>query len=127
MGLNAYFAYQVVGVDGSGSVPYRLALTAVFVEGWIFIVLALTGMRHWLVRVIPGTIKTASGVGIGLFLTMIGLSYSSGIGLITGSSATPVTLGGCNEKDLNGFNECTSGLMQNPKVGRQHQWSPCPL
>ncbi|KAG6047178.1 hypothetical protein E4U17_007596 [Claviceps sp. LM77 group G4] len=96
MGLNAYFAFQVVGVNGSGNTKYSTALTAVFLEGIIFIVLALTGMRQWLVKVIPSTLKTATGVGIGLFLTELGLSYSVGIGAITGGGlATPLALGGC--------------------------------
>ncbi|POR35727.1 Xanthine/uracil/vitamin C permease [Tolypocladium paradoxum] len=96
MGLNAYFAFQVVGVNGSGSIPYRTALTAVFFEGIIFVFLALTGMRQWLVKLIPATIKTATGVGIGFFLTEIGLSYSTGIGAITGGGrTTPLALGGC--------------------------------
>lgn len=96
MGLNAYFAFQVVGVNGSGDVSYRTALTAVFFEGLIFMALALTGMRQWLVRLIPATIKTATGVGIGFFLTEIGLSYSAGIGAITGGgSSTPLAIGGC--------------------------------
>jgi AGZA family xanthine/uracil permease-like MFS transporter len=120
MGLNAYFAFQVVGPDGSGKIPYRLALTAVFVEGLIFIFLALTGMRQWLVKLIPATIKTATGVGIGLFLTIIGLSYSAGIGAITGGgAATPLTLGGCRPEDLSDeTGMCQSSLMSNPKVLR---------
>ena len=48
MGLNAYFAYSVVGFHGSGGVPYQVALTAIFVEGWVFFALALFGMRQWL-------------------------------------------------------------------------------
>lgn len=115
MGLNAYFTYQVVGLRGVGLVPYRLALTAVFVEGWIFVLLALTGMRHWLVKIIPGTIKTASGVGIGLFLTLIGMSYTSGIGIVTGAVATPLAIGGCPPEDLHD-GACTTGIMTNPKV-----------
>jgi adenine/guanine/hypoxanthine permease len=118
MGLNAYFTYQVVGVKGTGSVNYRIALTAVFIEGWIFLFLALTGLRHWLVKVIPGTIKIASGVGIGLFLTLIGMSYTSGIGIITGGISTPLTLGGCPLEDLNIVGECRSGVMTNPKASR---------
>lgn len=115
MGLNAYFTYQVVGLRGAGLVPYRLALTAVFVEGWIFVLLALTGMRHWLVKIIPGTIKTASGVGIGLFLTLIGMSYTSGIGIVTGAIATPLAIGGCPPENLHD-GTCTTGIMTNPKV-----------
>ncbi|KAK1758316.1 permease family-domain-containing protein [Echria macrotheca] len=95
MGLNAYFAYTVVGFHGSHSVPYQVALTSIFVEGWIFFALALFGMRQWLARAIPRSIKLATSVGIGLFLTIIGLTYAEGIGLITGSTATPVTLAGC--------------------------------
>ncbi|KAK3325328.1 permease family-domain-containing protein [Apodospora peruviana] len=110
MGLNAYFAFQVVGYRGTGMVSYRLALTATFVEGWIFMLLALTGLRHWLVKVIPGTIKVASGVGIGLFLTLIGMSYSSGIGIVTGGKGTPLTIGGCPPEQLNDNGECLTGM-----------------
>lgn len=74
MGINAYFTYQVVGFNGSGAVPYRLALTAVFVEGFIFIALTILGLRQWLARAIPASLKIASGVGIGLYLTIIGLT-----------------------------------------------------
>jgi AGZA family xanthine/uracil permease-like MFS transporter len=117
MGLNAYFTYQVVGANGLGLVPYRLALTAVFVEGWIFVILALTGMRHWLVKIIPATIKTASGVGIGLFLTLIGMSYASGIGIVTGAIATPMAIGGCPPESTMPNGECPPHLvMTNPKV-----------
>ncbi|KND88521.1 putative xanthine/uracil permease [Tolypocladium ophioglossoides CBS 100239] len=117
MGLNAYFAFQVVGVNGSGNIPYRTALTAVFFEGIIFVVLALTGMRQWLVKLIPATIKTATGVGIGFFLTEIGLSYSTGIGAITGGGrATPLALGGCPLELINETGLCESGQMTNPKA-----------
>jgi AGZA family xanthine/uracil permease-like MFS transporter len=118
MGLNAYFAYQVVGFHGSGPVPYRLALTAVFVEGFIFMFLSLIGMRQWLVKVIPGSIKVASGVGIGLFLTTIGLGRSAGIGAITaGGTSTPVAIGGCAEEFINAATGmCDSHVMTNPQV-----------
>lgn len=117
MGLNAYFTYQVVGHHGTGLVPYRVALTAVFVEGFIFMFLALTGLRQWLVKMIPATIKTASGVGIGLFLTEVGLSYNAGIGAITGGSSTPTAIGGCPVAYLDANGECTHGLMSNSAVG----------
>lgn len=111
-------AFQVVGVNGSGSVPYRTALTAIFIEGFIFIILALTGMRQWLVKIIPATLKTATGVGIGFLLTEVGLSYSSGIGAITGGGrASPLTLGGCPAELIDPISGvCTSGQMTNPKV-----------
>ena len=118
MGLNAYFAFQVVGYNGSGPIPYRTALTAVFVEGLIFIFLALTGMRQWLVKLIPATLKTATGVGIGLFLTETGLSYSAGIGAITGGwTSTPLALGGCPQNMIDPQTGlCQGGQMSNPKV-----------
>ncbi|KAF2791724.1 purine transporter [Melanomma pulvis-pyrius CBS 109.77] len=95
MGLNAYLAYQIVGYHGSGPIDYRIAMTAVFVEGFIFVALSILGVRQWLARIIPASIKVACGAGIGLFLTLIGLSYSAGLGAITGAKATPLELGGC--------------------------------
>src|ERR1700761_454443 len=96
MGLNAYFAYQVVGFHGTGRISYGQALAAVFIEGFIFFALSLLGMRQWLVRLLPTSIKVASGCGIGLFLSLIGLSYSAGIGIVTGgATATPMALAGC--------------------------------
>jgi AGZA family xanthine/uracil permease-like MFS transporter len=115
MGLNAYFAYSVVGFHGSGSVPYEVAVTAIFVEGWIFFALALFGMRQWLARAIPRSIKLATSVGIGLFLTIIGLTYAEGIGLITGNIATPVTLAGCKPEDRDANGICADQYkMRNP-------------
>lgn len=75
-------------------------------------------MRQWLVRLIPATIKTATGVGIGFLLTEIGLSYSSGIGAITGgSTSTPLALGGCPPDMINPeTGACTAGQMTNPSV-----------
>ena len=116
MGLNAYFTYQVVGIHGTGSVPYRLALTAVFVEGFIFVFLSLIGMRQWLVKIIPASIKVASGVGIGMFLTSIGLSTSAGIGAVTGADGVPTQLGGCPAKYLDDNGACASHTMQSSTV-----------
>ena len=116
MGLNAYFTYQVVGFHGTGPVSYQMALMAVFVEGFIFLFLSLIGMRQWLVKIIPASIKVASGVGIGLFLTETGLSYSAGIGAITGSAITPTDLGGCPPQYRDSSGNCASHRMQNPTV-----------
>ena len=118
MGLNAYFAYQVVGFHGSGSVPYRLALAAVFVEGFVFIFLALLGMRQWLVRILPTSLKVASGSGIGLFLSLTGLSYSAGIGAVVGgATATPLDIAGCPPQYLDQTTGvCTSHKMRNPTM-----------
>jgi AGZA family xanthine/uracil permease-like MFS transporter len=117
MGLNAYLAYQIVGFHGTGPIDYRVAMTAVFVEGFIFVALSLLGIRQWLARVIPASIKVACGAGIGLFLTLIGLSYSAGIGAITGSKATPLDLGGCPTKYLDpDTGACLSHKATNPTM-----------
>jgi len=117
VGLIAYFTYSVVGFHGSGGVPYEVALTATFVEGFIFFGLALFGMRQWLARAIPKSIKLATGVGIGLFLTIIGLTYSEGIGLIVGANATPVELAGCDPTDLDEDGLCPSSTkMRAPRM-----------
>ncbi|TVY49784.1 putative xanthine/uracil permease [Lachnellula cervina] len=116
MGLNAYFTYQVVGYHGTGPVSYRLALTAVFIEGFIFLFLSLIGLRQWLVRIIPASIKVASGVGIGLFLTETGMS-SSGISLISGSRDTPTDLAGCPAQYIDqASGQCTGHRMSNPQM-----------
>ncbi|KAI1079629.1 permease family-domain-containing protein [Whalleya microplaca] len=118
MGLNAYFAYTVVGIRGTGSVPYSVALTAIFVEGWVFFALALFGMRQWLARAIPRSIKLATSVGIGLFLTLIGFTYSEGIGLLTGAQDTPLVLAGCTSDLLDPVTGlCPDGAkMRNPAL-----------
>lgn len=114
MGLNAYFAFQVVGFHGTGPVSYQMAVTAVFVEGFIFIGLSLLGMRQWLARAIPASIKLATGAGIGLYLALIGLTYSAGIGAVTGAKDTPMELGGCTDEYKNEWGSCKSHKLQNP-------------
>ena len=114
MGLNAYFAFQVVGYHGTGPVSYNLAVTAVFVEGFIFVALSILGMRQWLARAIPASIKLATGAGIGLYLALIGLTYGAGIGAITGSTSTPMELAGCLDVDKNEFGMCETNKMRNP-------------
>jgi len=87
MGLNAYFTYGVVlglGVD------WRVALAAVFVEGVLFLILSLTGVRSALLRAIPAQLKIAIMGGIGLFLAVIGMANA---GLIVDHPATLVALG----------------------------------
>jgi AGZA family xanthine/uracil permease-like MFS transporter len=116
MGLNAYFTYQVVGFHGTGPVPFRLALTAVFIEGFVFVFLSLIGMRQWLVRIIPASLKISMTTGIGLFLTLIGLSTSAGIGVITGAKNTPLDLAGCPAEYQDEFGVCQSHKLTNPSV-----------
>jgi AGZA family xanthine/uracil permease-like MFS transporter len=87
MGLNAYFTYGVV--KGLG-VDWRVALTAVFIEGLLFLVLSYGGIRTALIGAIPTSIKLATTTGIGLFLAFIGLRNA---GLVVSSPATLVRLG----------------------------------
>ena len=70
MGLNAYFAYTVV--IGMGY-TWQYALTAVFAEGIIFILLSLTNVREAIFNAIPMNLKSAVSVGIGLFIAFVGL------------------------------------------------------
>lgn len=70
MGLNAYFAYTVVLGMGYS---WQQALSAVFVEGLIFILLSLTNVREAIFNSIPMNLKHAVSVGIGLFIAFIGL------------------------------------------------------
>ncbi|KAG0316692.1 hypothetical protein BGZ97_006474 [Linnemannia gamsii] len=113
MGLNAYFAYTVVGFHGSNKISYETAVAAVFIEGILFILLSLFGVRQWLARLIPQSIKIATGAGIGLYLCFIGLQSSAGIGLIGNDAATLVGLAGCAEKDKDGI--CLPGTqMESP-------------
>lgn len=53
MGLNAYFASSVVGYRGTGNVPYQEALAGIFVEGWLFVILAITGIRAAIIKLVP--------------------------------------------------------------------------
>ncbi|KAL6229230.1 hypothetical protein BDW75DRAFT_225437 [Aspergillus navahoensis] len=117
MGLNAYFAYTVVGHHGTGLIPYSLAVTAVFVEGWIFLGLTLLGIRQWLARAIPASIKLATGAGIGLYLTLIGLSYSAGLGVVQGGTSSPIQLAGCASDQFGDDGLCPSSVkMRNPTM-----------
>ncbi|KMY29892.1 NCS2 family permease [Lysinibacillus xylanilyticus] len=87
MGLNAFFAFTVVGAYG---IPWQTGLTGVFFSGVIFIILSLTGIRETVINAIPVQLKYAVSAGIGLFITFVGLQ---GAGIITDSPATLVTLG----------------------------------
>jgi len=87
MGLNAFFAFTVVLGMGYS---WQLALTAVFIEGIIFIVMSLLNIREAIVKSIPRNIKNAVSVGIGLFIAFIGLQNA---GVIINNDATLVGLG----------------------------------
>ena len=91
MGLNAFFVYTVcLGMGYS----WQFALTAVLIEGILFIILTLTKVRTWLLNAIPGTLKKAIGAGIGLFIAFIGLQNA---GIIVNNDATLVSLGEITE------------------------------
>jgi AGZA family xanthine/uracil permease-like MFS transporter len=90
-----YFTYTVVGWRGTGMVSYETALTAILIEGGIFLVLAITGVRYAIAKLIPEPIRLATAPGIGAFLAHLGLQTSEGLGLVVSDIATAVTLGGC--------------------------------
>jgi adenine/guanine/hypoxanthine permease len=87
MGLNAYFAFAVVGGMGF---TWQQALGAVFISGVLFVFVSLFRVREWIVNAIPRSLKFAISAGIGLFLAIIGLKNA---GLIAAHPATYVTLG----------------------------------
>ena len=91
MGLNAYFAYTVV--LGMGY-TWQFALTAVMIEGLIFILLTITGLRQHIVNAIPLILRRAISPGIGLFIAFVGLK---GAGIVSASEATFITLGNLHD------------------------------
>lgn len=87
MGLNSFFAFSVVlGLGYS----WQMALTAVFIEGIIFLILTLFNVRELIVKTIPLSIKEAIPVGIGLFIALIGMRNA---GLVVANENTIVSLG----------------------------------
>lgn len=86
MGLNAFFAYSICSIMGYS---WQFALTAVFMEGIVFILLTVTNLREKIVDVIPDTLKNAISVGIGLYIAFIGLQSS---GIIVNNDMTLVSL-----------------------------------
>ena len=87
MGLNAFFAYTVCAILGYS---WQFALTAVFLEGIIFILLTVTNLREKIVYIIPDTLKDSISVGIGLFIAFIGLKSA---GVVIHNDATLVCMG----------------------------------
>ena len=91
MGLNAFFVFTVcLGMGHS----WQMALTAIFLEGILFILLTVTNIRKLIVDAIPLSLKRAIGAGIGLYIAFIGLKSA---GIIVSSEATSVTLGSFSE------------------------------
>jgi len=95
MGVNAYFTYNVVGFHGSGDIEWKTAITAIFIEGLIFVAISVAGLRTKVAKLIPEPVKIAASGGIGLFLAHLGLQTAEGIGLVVTDMATGLTLGGC--------------------------------
>ena len=94
MGLNAFFAFTVVLAMGHS---WQFALTAVFLEGIIFLLLTAFNVRELIVNAIPMNLKHAISAGIGLFIAFIGMQNA---GLIVKSDATMVTLGNMGEHTI---------------------------
>lgn len=87
MGLNAFFSYTVV--LGMG-LTWQTALGAVFISGVVFFILTITGIRQLIIDGIPPALRSAIGVGIGLFIAFIGFQNA---GIIVGDEATLIALG----------------------------------
>ena len=87
MGLNAFFTYTVVIGEG---LSWQTALGAVFISGLVFFILTVTGIRAKIVDGVPAPLKSAIGVGIGLFIAFIGFQNA---GLIVSNESTVVGLG----------------------------------
>lgn len=87
MGLNAFFAFTICGAMGY---TWQFALTAVLLEGLLFILLTITGLRTKIVKALPKVLRRAISPGIGFFIALIGLKNA---GIIAASESTYVTLG----------------------------------
>ncbi len=94
MGLNAFFAFTVCGAMG---ISYSVALTAVLVEGVIFLILSLFKFREALVNQIPANLKFGITAGIGLFITIIALINSK---VVVADAATLVSIGSFNRPEF---------------------------
>ncbi|NUC70920.1 NCS2 family permease [Haloterrigena sp. SYSU A558-1] len=87
MGLNAFFAYTVIGAMG---VPWETALAAIVIEGILFMGLTLAGAREYVIRLFPEPVKFAVGAALGLFLAFIGLQEMK---VVVADQTTLVQLG----------------------------------
>ena len=87
MGLNAYFAFSVVG---GMKLSWQVALGCVFISGVIFFIISVLPIREWIVNAIPKSLKMAIAAGIGLFLALIALKNA---GVVVDDPATLVTHG----------------------------------
>ncbi|QYR21184.1 NCS2 family permease [Paenibacillus sp. sptzw28] len=115
MGLNAYFATTVLASKATNSpITPEMALTAVFISGIIFLILTLTQIRQMLITAVPDSLKHAITVGIGLFITIIGLKNS---GLLTVGVETVTDIPKGVFTDVLGFETVFHmGSLENPSV-----------
>ena len=98
LGLNAYFAYTVcLGELAGEEDPFRIALTAVFVEGVIFMLLSFFKFREQIINSIPQNLKFGISAGIGLFVAFIGMQNA---GIIVANDATIVGLGSFSDLNM---------------------------
>lgn len=98
LGLNAYFAYTVcLGELAGEEDPFRIALTAVFVEGVLFILLSFFKFREQIINGIPQNLKFGISAGIGLFVAFIGMQNAR---IIVANDATVVGLGSFSDLDM---------------------------
>lgn len=92
MGMNAFFAF---GVCMGMEIPWQTALAAIFVSGFIFIIISATGLREMIIKTIPNDLKFAVTAGIGLFIAFIGLKNA---GIVVSDPGTFVALGNLKDK-----------------------------
>ena len=94
MGINAFFAFSIcIGMK----IPWQSALGLVFINGCLFLLLSITGVREKILAAIPSPMKIAISAGIGLFIAFIGLENG---GLIVANQATLVTMGDLSRPDV---------------------------
>ncbi len=94
MGINGFFTFTIILTQG---VPWRVALGMVFWSGVLFVILSVTPVRVMIVKAIPPGLRAATAVGIGIFLTFIGLRNA---GIVTADPVTLVRLGQLDHRAL---------------------------
>lgn len=93
MGLNAFFVYTVCGFMQSNGVTYANALVFVLIDGVVFVLLTVTGLRRAIFNAIPDCVKVAIPAGIGLFIAFVGLQNA---GIVVLNDSTKVALASLN-------------------------------
>ena len=114
MGMNAYFTYSVVGFRGTDDIAFDAAITAILIEGIIFLALALTGARQMIAKWIPEPVRLATPAAIGAFLAHLGLQTAEGLGIVVADVATSVTIGGCPISHRTPMVQFDEGCRANP-------------